>query len=88
MCHHRIVKNRLVSATEFKATCLALFDEIDRLGGTITVTRRGRPLVTVVPAARRLWKSAEAAWAGKVRITDDRLTGDMSELWDVSRHSA
>jgi antitoxin (DNA-binding transcriptional repressor) of toxin-antitoxin stability system len=79
------VKNRLVSATEFKAKCLALFDEIDRKGGAITVTRRGRPVVTVGPVAKRLWKSSEGAWTGKVRIPQDRLTADTAELWDVVR---
>jgi hypothetical protein len=30
--------NRVVSATEFKAKCLALLNEIEEKGGTITVT--------------------------------------------------
>lgn len=31
------MKTRLVSATEFKAKCFALLDEIDHNGGTITI---------------------------------------------------
>jgi len=35
------MKNRVVSATEFKAKCLALLDEVEEQGGTITVTKTG-----------------------------------------------
>jgi antitoxin (DNA-binding transcriptional repressor) of toxin-antitoxin stability system len=37
------MKSRVVSATEFKAKCLAMLDEIGNEGGTITVTKRGGP---------------------------------------------
>ena len=75
----------MVSATEFKATCLALLDEIGREGGTITVTKRGRPVARVGPAPRRLRKSSEGMWTGKVHIMDDRLLADQSDLWEVLR---
>jgi prevent-host-death family protein len=77
--------SRMVSATEFKAKCLALLDEIDRKGGTLTVTKRGRPVATVAPAKRRPWKSSEGAWVGKVHIPDEVLMADTSDLWEVLR---
>jgi predicted RNase H-like HicB family nuclease len=52
---------------------------------TITVTKRGRPMATIRPARRRLWKSSEGAWIGKVRIPAELLTADRSELWEVLR---
>jgi prevent-host-death family protein len=80
------MKSRVVSATEFKAKCLALLDEIDRQGGTVTVTKRGRPMAMVGPVKRRrLWKSPEGTWAGKVHISEELLTADKSELWEVFR---
>ena len=79
------MKDRLVSATEFKAKCLALLDEIDVEGGTITVTKRGRPVAVVGPAGKRLWKSPEGAWSGKVRISGDIVNADTSDLWEVLR---
>lgn len=36
-----------VSATEFKARCLRIIQEINRDGGTVTVTSRGRPVAIV-----------------------------------------
>jgi prevent-host-death family protein len=75
----------MVSATEFKAKCLALLDEVGHKGGTITVTKRGRPLATVGPVARRLWRSPEGAWSGKVRIPDEQLAAERSDLWEAVR---
>jgi prevent-host-death family protein len=73
--------SRVVSATEFKAKCLALLDEISEKGGTITVTKRGRPVATVRPARKRPFKSSEGMWKGKIDIPDDLLMADNSDLW-------
>ena len=75
----------MVSATEFKAKCLALLDEVGRDGGTITITKRGRPAALLGPATRRKTKSGEGAWAGKVVIPDDVLMADTSGTWEVLR---
>jgi antitoxin (DNA-binding transcriptional repressor) of toxin-antitoxin stability system len=75
------MKDRVVNVTEFKATCLALLDEIGERGGTIT--KRGRPLATVGPARRAAWKSPEGAWMGKVTIAGDIAGTETAELWDV-----
>ena len=80
------MNSRVVSVTEFKAKCLALLDEIDHQGGTITVTKRGRPMAMVGPVRRRrLWKSSEGLWAGKVDISEEQLTAAKSELWEAFR---
>ena len=79
------MKNRVVSATEFKAKCLALLDEIDDQGGTIMITKRGRPLATLAPVKKQRLKSPEGAWVGKVRIVGDIANADTSGLWEVLR---
>ena len=79
------MKSRVISATEFKAKCLALLDEVGSEGGTITVTKRGRPMATVGPARRRLWPTSEGLWKGKVHIPEELLTGNMSDRWEVLR---
>jgi len=77
-----------VSVTEFKAKCLAMLDDLNEHGGTITITKRGRPLATVTPPRRAAWTSPEGAWVGKVKILDDLEKLDMSELWDVVREGS
>jgi prevent-host-death family protein len=42
-------KDRHVPAGEFKATCLALFDEVQEQRLTLIVTKRGRPVARIVP---------------------------------------
>lgn len=79
--------HRVVNITEFKAKCLALVDEIGRQGGTITITKRGRPLATVGPAQKRSWKSPEGAWTGKVTIAGD-LVEPTTDVWEVLRPGA
>jgi antitoxin (DNA-binding transcriptional repressor) of toxin-antitoxin stability system len=74
---------RIVSVTEFKAKCLAMLEDIGEHGGTITMTKRGRPLATVRSACRKPWKSLEGAWAGKFTIPDDVLFADTADLWEV-----
>lgn len=38
-----------VAASEFKAKCLALLDQVAETGETIVVTKRGKPVARVVP---------------------------------------
>lgn len=81
------MKDRVVNVTEFKAKCLALLDDIGERGGTITITRRGKPLATVGPARQKAWKSPEGAWIGKLTLDDALLEADTSGLWDVLKPS-
>jgi len=76
------MKTHTVSATEFKAKCLAYLDEIEEHGGPITITRRGRPVAVLGRAKRAAWKSPANSLAGKVEILGD-IVGDMADLWNV-----
>jgi len=75
--------NKVVSATEFKAKCLGLIDELEDHGGTITVTRRGRPVAIVAPARKTGYKSPRGSLAGKVKIVGDIVNEDTSHLWEL-----
>ena len=76
-------KSRAVSATEFKAKCFSLLDEVEQGGAVITVTRRGQPVAVLGPTAKSAWKSPRDRWAGKARIVGDIVNTDTSDLWDV-----
>jgi antitoxin (DNA-binding transcriptional repressor) of toxin-antitoxin stability system len=79
------MRHQIVNVTEFKAKCLALLDGIGERGGTITITKRGRPLASVGPVDQSAWKSPEGAWTGKVTVADNLLEADTSGLWEVVR---
>jgi prevent-host-death family protein len=42
-------KKRTVPAGEFRDKCLGLFDEVQRTGKEVIVTKRGKPVAGVVP---------------------------------------
>jgi prevent-host-death family protein len=42
--------NRTIPASEFKAKCLALLDEVAETKETLVITKRGKPVARVVPA--------------------------------------
>ena len=80
-----MMPNKVVSATEFKAKCLGLIDELEDHGGTITVTKRGRPVATVAPAKPKRYKSPRNCLAGKIEIVGDIVNEDTSHLWNCLR---
>ena len=73
-----------MSATEFKAKCLACLGEIEKSGDSITITRRGRPVAVLGPAKRTAWKSPRNSWTRRARITGDIVNSDTSAVWEVA----
>lgn len=41
---------KCIAASEFKAKCLALLDEVATTGMPLIITKRGKPVVKLVPA--------------------------------------
>lgn len=72
--------------SEFKAKCLSVLDRVQADGTSVLITRRGRPLARVVPAAapgsgvRKLGSMADEAVAHGDLVHAD-FTGD----WESPR---
>lgn len=65
-----------ITATEFKAKCLSLIDEVRETGGELVISKRGRPVARLVPA------SADKPWLalrGKGRFTGDAFAPVVAE---------
>ncbi len=77
------MKERVLTASEFKAKCLACLGEIEQFGEPITITRRGRPVAVLGPLKRMIQKSPRNRWARKGRIIGDIVNEDRSALWEV-----
>ena len=57
-----------ITATEFKAKCLSLIDEVQEKGGELIISKHGRPVARLVPAREeKPW----LALRGKGRFTGD-----------------
>ena len=46
---HRASTDRTITASEFKARCLKLMDEVAETGNEIVITKYGRPVSRLVP---------------------------------------
>jgi prevent-host-death family protein len=60
------IKEETISASEFKAKCLKILDRLGPEG--ITVTKRGRPVARVVPAAGVDNSKLIGSMKGKIKV--------------------
>lgn len=71
---------RTVSASEFKAKCLSMLDEVAVTGEEIVITKRGRPVARLAPAV------APVSLRGSVtfNVTDEDLVKPLDAKWDAA----
>ncbi|HEY6003965.1 MAG TPA: type II toxin-antitoxin system Phd/YefM family antitoxin [Anaeromyxobacter sp.] len=71
---------RTIPASQFKARCLALLDEIGSHRETLIVTKRGRPVARVVGVGMQQGRSLR----GSVTYHGD-LLAPIGESWESER---
>ena len=78
--------SKRIGVTAFRANCLRILDEIERSGETVTVTKRGRPVVEIEPVEKRERRSIIGSMKGTV-LRYDRPFDPASELdaWHANR---
>jgi prevent-host-death family protein len=74
----RVMKR--ISATQFKAQCLALLDEA-AAGEEIVVTKHGQPVALVVAAE----PAADLQGSVTFHVDDDALIAPLDVEWDAAR---
>src|SRR5262249_57775971 len=80
--HRRLsLMSRIIKASEFKAKCLALIDEVADTGNPIVITKNGKPLVELV-AHRVPKRSPLGIWKDKVNIKGD-IISPIDVEWDA-----
>jgi prevent-host-death family protein len=76
-----MLKTREIGAADFKARCLELMDEVERLGVEIVITKHRRPVARLVPA-----RSASGGFVGSMKGMAEVL-GDIvsptGEEWEA-----
>lgn len=74
---------KIMSATEFKARCLKVVDEVQATGEGVIITKRGRPVAKLVRATKA---SGEVfgRLVGKVEIVGD-IESSLAppEIWEA-----
>ena len=65
--------SRMMKASEFKAKCLALMDEVERTGESVVITKNGKPIAELSPYKQRK-RNAFGILKGRVFITGDIIS--------------
>ncbi len=72
-----------IAISEFKAKCLAILQRVEKTKEPIRITRHGKPVAEVIPAAQTVHR---AAWIGslkgKIKILGDIVSPviDLDEI--------
>ena len=75
-----------LAISRFKATCLAVLEEVRRTGRPVTVTRFGKPVARVVPPEPVAKLPRLGAYKGQIEIVGDIVSPVLPpEAWEVLR---
>lgn len=72
---------KTIKASEFKAKCLSLMDDVAKSGEEIVVTKNGKPVSKLVPIRNRP-KQVYGLHRGMWELMDD-LVEPVNESWDA-----
>jgi prevent-host-death family protein len=75
-----VMSIRTVSASRFKAECLAMLDEVAATGEEIVVTKRGRAVARVSPAAEPQSLRDSVTF----NVSDEALIEPLDIEWDAA----
>jgi prevent-host-death family protein len=74
-------RQKEITATQFKAQCLRLLDEVAETGETLVVTKHGRPVARVEPSRR----PDDLRGSVEINMTDEELIHFSVGPWDMER---
>jgi prevent-host-death family protein len=80
----RCAMTKIMKASEFKAKCLAIMDEVAETGRAVVVTKNGKPLVELVPHKPKSKRGPLGIWKGKVKIKGD-IISPIDVEWDAMK---
>lgn len=81
---------QVVTVTDFKANSASYLEALEKDAKAITITRRGRPVAVLSPAAKpvkvlkrkKAWGSSGGSWAGRIKEVGDIVNYDATHLYD------
>lgn len=80
---------REIRASEFKAKCLAILDEVERTGEPVTILKRGRAVARLVPPPIGQGRYPQHELFGTVEILGDVIEPVLpAEDWEAMGESA
>lgn len=75
-----------IPASEFKAKCLAILDEVATTGQPVTILKRGKPVAQVIPYVSRAGRYRQERLVGTVEIIGDIVEPVLSpQVWEAEK---
>ena len=74
---------KTIIASEFKAKCLRLMDEVAKNGEELLITKNGKPVSKLVPYHTRA-KTLFGLHQG-ISVSKDDLIAPIDEVWDAGK---
>lgn len=74
----------MIAASDFKARCLRLLDEVNDQGIEMVITKRGKPVAKLVPVGSTR-RSVRGAWKGLATIEGDIVQVDWTDEFEAAR---
>jgi prevent-host-death family protein len=74
---------KTIKASEFKARCLQLMDEVSETGEPLVITKNGKPVSQLIPYRRRS-STLFGALKGSVEVRGD-IVSTLDEDWEALR---
>jgi len=75
---------KTINASEFKARCLRVLDDVQATRAEVVITKRGKPVARLSPIGPARG-SLRGAWKGMVRIRGDIVQVDWSSDFEAMR---
>ena len=72
-------KQRVVNASDFKAKCLSMLDDLEPSG--ILILKRGKPVARVIPVSTRTPSQLVGSLKGKIKIKGNILSTGV--IWNA-----
>lgn len=80
---------REISASEFRAKCSAILDEVAQTGQIVTITKRGKPVAQLVPPVPRQHSYPQDTLFGAVKIHEDIVDPALEAgIWEANERLA
>jgi prevent-host-death family protein len=66
--------SKIIKASEFKAKCLAVLDEVERTRQPVVITKRGKPIADLVPHKPPAKRELFGVLKGRMEIVGDIIS--------------
>lgn len=77
--------DRQIAATEFRAKCLKLLDDVASTRESLTITKHGHAVARLVPIDQPVAASVFGGWERLLHVSGDIINVDSSEEWAAPR---